>query len=346
MRKGILIARSAPEDAPVEQTGDAEARAPRNRLRPLLNAPGLVADPAARPVGALGQSLNEFQAKAQRAEEIEQKLAQGQAVVDLDPTLIDPSFVSDRLPNTDEAQHRLVEAIRENGQHIPILVRPHPEKDGHYQVAFGHRRLRAVKELGRQVRAIVRNLTDEELVIAQGQENNEREDLSFIERALFAHHLERKDFSRATITAALSVHKTDLSTMLSIVARVPSSLIDAIGPAPKTGRRSWMALADALKGKAEIKKAETAAASESLKTLDSDARFAAVAKALTTPKAAGAPITIKDPKGRQFARAERTGSATVLKIDEKVVPAFGQYLLDRMPELLAAFESQREGTDS
>src|SRR5687768_12595670 len=114
MRKGILIARSAPEDAPVEQTGDAEARAPTNRLRPLLNAPGLVADPAARPVGALGQSLNEFQAKAQRAEEIEQKLAQGQAVVDLDPTLIDPSFVSDRLPNTDEAQHRLVEAIREN----------------------------------------------------------------------------------------------------------------------------------------------------------------------------------------------------------------------------------------
>jgi len=347
MRKGILIARSASEDALVEQqASDSEVRAPRNRLRPLLNAPGLIADPSTRPVGALGQSLNEFQAKAQRAEEIEQKLAQGQTVVDLDPALIDPSFVSDRLPSTDEAHQRLVEAIRENGQHIPILVRPHPEKDGHYQVAFGHRRLRAVKELGCQIRAIVRNLTDEELVIAQGQENNEREDLSFIERALFAHHLERKGFSRATITAALSVHKTDLSTMLSIVTRIPSSLIDAIGSAPKTGRRSWMALADALKGKAEIKKAETTVASESFKMLNSDARFAAVAKAFTGPKAAGPLITIKDRRGQQFARAERSNSATVLKIDEKVAPAFGQYLLDRLPELLAAFELQREKADS
>ncbi|KLK91840.1 hypothetical protein AA309_17765 [Microvirga vignae] len=345
MRKGILIARTASEDTPVEQAGDAEARAPRNRLRPLLNAPGLVTDPAARPVGALGQSLNEFQAKAQRAEEIEQKLAQGQSVVDLDPMLVDPSFVTDRLPNTDGAHQRLVEAIRENGQLIPILVRPHPEKDGYYQVAFGHRRLRAVKELGRQVRAIVRNLSDEELVIAQGQENNEREDLSFIERALFAHHLERKGFSRATITAALSVHKTDLSTMLSIVARIPPALIDAIGPASKTGRRSWMALADALKGKSEIKKAEVAASSESFNALDSDARFAAIAKALITPKAIGASITIKDPKGRQFARAERTSSATVLKIDEKAAPAFGQYLLDKLPELLVAFESESQRAD-
>ncbi|NBJ13765.1 plasmid partitioning protein RepB [Microvirga arsenatis] len=345
MRKGILIARPTPDDVPAEQAENIDARAPRSRVRPLLNAPGLVADPAARPVGALGQSLNEFQAKAQRAEEIEQKLAQGQTVVELDPTLIDPSFVSDRLPNSEDAHQRLVDAIRENGQLIPILVRPHPEKEGHYQVAFGHRRLRAVKELGRQVRAIVRNLSDEELVIAQGQENNEREDLSFIERALFAHHLERKGFSRATITAALSVHKTDLSTMLSIVARIPASLIEGIGPAPKTGRRSWMALADGLKGKSEIKKAEAAIASENFRALDSDARFAVVAKAITPFKDTGAPITIKDPKGRQFARAERTASVTVLKIDEKVAPAFGQYLLDKLPELLAAFESQREKAD-
>lgn len=342
MRKGILITRAGTEAPVTDESADADAHTPRSRIRPLLNAPGLVNDPAARPVGALGQSLSEFQAKAQRADEIERKLAQGQAVIELDPAVVDPSFVSDRLPSSDEAHLRLVESIRDNGQHIPILVRPHPEKDGHYQVAFGHRRLRALRELGRQVRAIVRNMSDEELVIAQGQENNEREDLSFIERALFAHQLERKGFSRATITAALSVHKTDLSTMASIVARIPSFLIEAIGPAPKTGRRSWMALSDALKGKAEHKKAEEAVADDAFKSLDSDARFAAVLKSLAIARDANAPIAIKDPKGRQFARAEKTNAGMVLKIDEKVVPAFGEYLVNRLPELLAAFEGQQK----
>ena len=53
-------------------------------------------------------------------------------------------------------------------------------KEGFYQVAYGHRRVRATAILGIKVRAIVRDLTDAELVIAQGQENNARQDLSFI----------------------------------------------------------------------------------------------------------------------------------------------------------------------
>ena len=48
------------------------------------------------------------------------------------------------------------------------------------------------------VRAVVRTLSDAELVIAQGKENNERRDLSFIERALFAAHLEHRKFERPT----------------------------------------------------------------------------------------------------------------------------------------------------
>jgi len=125
-------------------------------------------------------------------------------------------------------------------------VRPHPTETGRYQIAYGRRRLRAAAELGRPVRAVVKPLSDEQLVIAQGQENNERKDLSFIERAIFAAQLETRGFGRETIMAAMCVDKTGLSRLISSAVRIPRDIIQAIGPAPKTGRDRWSDLAVAL----------------------------------------------------------------------------------------------------
>jgi ParB family transcriptional regulator, chromosome partitioning protein len=100
-----------PDESPV---GDP-VRATRLRSRPILGAPELIKHSAA-PVGALGQSLSEFKAQSDRAAVIERQLAEGQVVVELDPTLIDPSFVKDRMPSTLEAHTKLVEAIKEHGQ--------------------------------------------------------------------------------------------------------------------------------------------------------------------------------------------------------------------------------------
>jgi ParB family chromosome partitioning protein len=69
-------------------------------------------------------------------------------------------------------------------------LRAHSTAPGRYQTAFGHRRVRAARVLARPVKAIVRTLSDDELIIAQGVENSAREDLSFIERAVFALRLE------------------------------------------------------------------------------------------------------------------------------------------------------------
>ena len=125
----------------------------------------------ARAIGAVSRSIEQIKS---------------QAVVELDPALIDPSPIADRLPITADALQDLIATIRDNGQQVPILVRPHPEDAARYQIAYGRRRLRACIELGRRVRAMVRPLSDQELVVAQGQENNAREDLAFIERELFA----------------------------------------------------------------------------------------------------------------------------------------------------------------
>jgi ParB family transcriptional regulator, chromosome partitioning protein len=44
----------------------------------------------------------------------------------------------------------------------------------------------ALRDLGQPVRALVRDFDDAALVMAQGQENGARRDLSFIEKANFA----------------------------------------------------------------------------------------------------------------------------------------------------------------
>ena len=158
------------------------------------------------------------------------------AVLDIAPDLIDASFIQDRLETTADELASLTDSIRERGQLIPILVRPHPEHTGRYQIAYGRRRLAAARTLGRPVRATVKQLSDDELVVAQGQENIERKDLSYIERALFAAKLEDRGFPRQTIMSAVSTDKASLSKLISVATRIPRDILEAIGPAPKIGR--------------------------------------------------------------------------------------------------------------
>lgn len=205
--------------------------------------------PAARAggVGGISKSLGNITQKVERVDVLEKQLAEGQVIVELDPALIDSSFVSDRLSIDADQLAELVTQIRENGQLVPILVRPHPEKPERFQVAFGHRRLAAARELGIKIRAVVRALTDEQLVVNQGQENNARSNLSFIERAMFAARLEDRGFDRDVAMSALGIDKAAISKMLSVVRMIGHPLIEAIGAAPEVGRRRWQELGEQLK---------------------------------------------------------------------------------------------------
>ena len=168
-----------------------------------------------------------------------EKIETGDFVVEIDTDLIDPSFITDRIGDGGDMED-FVASIRDYGQRTPILLRPHPEISGRYQIAFGHRRYRALKALGRPVKALVKALTDDELVVAQGQENQSRLDLSYIERAMFASRLESRNFLRDVICSALNIDKTEVSRMISVATGLPDELIEAIGPAQKTGRRKWI----------------------------------------------------------------------------------------------------------
>jgi|SRR6185312_9273140 ParB family chromosome partitioning protein len=314
-----------------------EAAKPERRVhaRPLMGL-GDLSSSNAQPVGAFGASLNQLEQRGKRAEEIEKQLAAGQSVVNLDTALIDPSFVSDRMPLTEEALADLVQAIRDNTQLSPVLVRPHPEKPGRYQTAFGHRRIRAVSILGIPVRAIVRAMTDEEMVVAQGQENHARKDLSYIEKVRFAQRLETR-FRRETIMAAMSIHKSDLSNMLTVAHRIPEAVSDAIGPAPKTGRRGWIELAELMKNPGLGEKTGKLIADPQLQTQDSDERFKTVLSLLKVPNPRKQPDQLTDRHGQSFGTVLCTPRNVTITVDRKKSPAFADFLLSRIQGLHEEF---------
>ena len=224
-------------------TADNEKLAMANFAAPMVERPQERAPPG--PVRSMGLALDRMEDEKRQLQEA---LATGSSVVELDPGLVDASIVRDRLSEPDDAGFEAFkQSIADRGQEGPILVRPHPRTDGRYQVAYGHRRLRAVHALGRKVRAVVRAMSDTDLVIAQGIENSQRKDLSYIERALFAARLEDRGFERSVIIDALATDKGELSKLISVARSIPEMMIEAIGPAPKAGRRRWQALADALR---------------------------------------------------------------------------------------------------
>ncbi|MCI9867495.1 plasmid partitioning protein RepB [Rhizobium skierniewicense] len=319
------------------EASDGSPERARPRIRPILGSPELVTDVINSPVGMIGQSLNEVSERSKRAEEIERKLAEGLTIVSLNAKDIDPSFIPDRMPSSLEADAGLIEAIREQGQQVPILVRPHPEHPGRYQVAFGHRRLRAVAEIGIPVRAVVRNLTDEQLVVAQGQENNERRDLSYIEKARFAQKLQMR-FSRETIMAAMSLYKGDLSNMLSVVGRIPDDIVDAIGPAPGVGRRNWMDLSEQLSSSKVNDAARAYLNDESVASLPSEERFKSILEFLKPkpePKKTG---VLSSMTGQKLAKIVETEQRVDISIDRRQAPEFADFVLEH---LQALFEEHR-----
>lgn len=293
-------------------------------------------------IGAMGTSLQELTQGARAAAKLQEQLLTGDHVVSLDPALIDPSPIADRLPaELDPGFDELASSIERHGQQVPILVRPSPITQGRFQIAYGRRRLRALERLARPVKAIVRDLSDDEVVVAQGRENLDRADLSFIEKALFAKRLEDAGYERSVIMSALSTDKSDLSRYISIARRIPEELARQIGPATKAGRARWHALTEAIDKSKSAAKIEEVVASESFRAADSDTRFNMVFKA-TAPSAerstkGGAWNT---PEGRRAALIERRGSHTAITFDEKRVPEFAAFVAARLDALYSEFANE------
>ena len=82
----------------------------------------------------------------------------------------------------DDKMAQIVDSVRENGILVPIMVRNRPQ--GGYEVVSGHRRKHAAEIVGlKTVPVIIRNLTDDEAVIAMVDANLQREEILPSEKA-------------------------------------------------------------------------------------------------------------------------------------------------------------------
>jgi ParB family chromosome partitioning protein len=319
----------------------------KNPFANLVDEKGLVAPPPFEYTmrGASRSILNSIDEMADRAN----KLVEGETVIELEPDTVDASFVQDRLAIDDTEFDELLEAIRERGQDSPILVRPHPLKSGRYMVVFGHRRLRVAALLGRKVRAVVKEMKDRDHVIAQGQENSARANLSFIEKAFFAANLARLNYDEdsATILTALSIDRATLSKMLSVTG-LPADILRSIGPAKGVGRDRWYELKTLLENTANHKVVRDAIGRDEFAQLTSDERFQSLVASL---KRARAPARKRqDTLSQNWAPQDGSLSAVIstegkrftlaLKARGKDAKAFGDYLSGHLDKLYEAFRQE------
>ena len=75
----------------------------------------------------------------------------------------------------DDDMLKLIDSIQENGQMVPVFVRPSKDGNG-YEMIAGHRRKFALQQLGlKDIQAIVRDLDDDQATILMVDSNIQRE---------------------------------------------------------------------------------------------------------------------------------------------------------------------------
>ena len=105
-----------------------------------------------------------------------------------------------------EDMAKIVESIGKVGTITPLLARPLPE--GGYELISGHRRLEACRKLGLEnIPVIVREMTDDEAVIAMVDANLQREHILPSEKA-FAYKMKLEAISHQGKTCGQVVHKS------------------------------------------------------------------------------------------------------------------------------------------
>jgi ParB family chromosome partitioning protein len=296
--------------------------------------------------GAVRSLKDTFSEVERDYEELKQRVAAGALPVELDPALLDPSPFADRFADQDVAAiETLKSSMKDHGQEIPVLVRAHPSLPGRYQIAYGHRRVRAASELGIPVKAFVRELDDDRLVVAQGVENSAREDLSFIERASFALKLETSGFQRTLVQAALSVDRAEASKLVAVAQAIPQWIVDAIGRAPKIGRGRWQELAELMKADGADLKARKAKDEKPFFHMDSEGRFKAIVRAVkavesASPEPVARPSVARSNAGTEIATLSLSAKHCKIQISRDRDEAFALFVMGELPGLYDSFRKE------
>ncbi|KUY84962.1 chromosome partitioning protein ParB [Burkholderia cepacia] len=135
--------------------------------------------------------MSAFGSKISKLSEIQKQGAAaalpGERIIEIDPNLVDfeKQIRSKDNPGfTKESLTELGNDMKRDGQHEPVVVRKNPKKAGRYLMVAGERRCRGCQIAGIRLKAVVRDMTDEQARRVQRAENIQRENLTQLEIAV------------------------------------------------------------------------------------------------------------------------------------------------------------------
>ncbi|MCZ4274162.1 plasmid partitioning protein RepB [Maritalea porphyrae] len=291
---------------------------------------------AAGVIGATQRSMTEIREERDR---LLAEAERGGQIITLDPSDIDPSPFRDRLPDDDPREfERFKQALQKEGQRTPISVRRDPKSEHKYQIVFGHRRWRALADLGQKVEARLGTFSDRDLVVAQGMENAERQDLSWIERALFCAEMEAAGIKPKDIKSALGVDDAQMSKFRTVTRTLPKSIVEAIGRAPNIGRPRWLDLCAAVADGTQLEDLDKTLSSDKVKKMTSDDRFMACLGAIAgqgeaaSRPARSAKTTFGDVGEVSFGKSDMRIRVAIQHADQ-----FRVFMANELPDLEKRF---------
>jgi ParB family transcriptional regulator, chromosome partitioning protein len=333
-RRSIVASFSALAPGPAPQAGAAlEQKAgfmpPTSGLIPARVAAGVV--------GATQRTLTDIR---EERDWLRAELAAGGAAA-LDPAVVDPSPFADRLPDDDAAAFEQFKAsVSAEGQKVPAEVRRNPGAPGRFQLVYGHRRWRAARELGIPLRAIVVDVDDAALAIAQGVENAQRQDLSWIEKALFAARMDAASLRARDIRAALGVDDPEIARFRQVCRTLGIDLIHAIGRAPRVGRPRWMELAAQL-GESPALREQLSKTLAAAKGVPSDERFAVCITAICAPAPQPPELALRGAAGEAFGKVSFSASGLKLQVAKREAEPFLAFFRKELPGLMERFLAEK-----
>ena len=125
-----------------------------------------------------------------------------------------------------EKLHELAQSIKENGVIQPIIVRQSPVIG--YEILAGERRYRASLLAGlKSIPAVVKQLSDQEMMIQSIIENLQRENLNPIEEALAYESLVEKGFTHAEIADKMGKSRPYISNSIRLLS-LPEQILSEV----------------------------------------------------------------------------------------------------------------------
>lgn len=135
--------------------------------------------------------------------------------------------------NNDEKMQEMVKSVKEYGVILPVIVRP--KEDGTYEMISGHRRKRACELAGiKQIRCIVKDLTDDEATILMVDSNIQREEILPSEKA-FAYKLKLEAMKHQG--KRIDLEENETSTPVVSKLRTDEILGEEVGESRENIRR-------------------------------------------------------------------------------------------------------------